>query len=306
MKESALVGALVASVSPAAFSAAYSKNRPLRLGGPTFEKSHDPDAWVRIIKRLGYRAAYCPVGPDATDDLVNAYATAAKDADIVIAEVGAWSNPISPDEKTRQKALAKCRRCLALAERIGARCCVNISGSRNPEHWAGHHPDNLTDGTFDMIVRTTRAIIDDVKPTRTYFTLETMPWAYPDSADSYLRLIKAIDRRQFAVHFDPVNLVTSPQRYYNTGRLIRDFFQKLGPRIKSCHAKDILLQPELTTHLDEVRPGLGGLDDPELLQQLSKFPDTPLMLEHLKGAEEYRLAAEHIRSVGDKIGLSFE
>jgi sugar phosphate isomerase/epimerase len=131
-----------------------------------------------------------------------------------------------------------------------------------------------------------------------------MPWAYPDSADSYLRLIKAIDRRQFAVHFDPVNIVTSPQRYYNTGRLIREFFEKLGPLIRSCHAKDILLQPRFTTHLDEVRPGLGGLDYAEFLTQLSKFPDTPLMLEHLKGAEEYRLAADHIRSVAKRVGYS--
>jgi sugar phosphate isomerase/epimerase len=132
-----------------------------------------------------------------------------------------------------------------------------------------------------------------------------MPWAYPDSADAYLRLIKAIDRRQFAVHFDPVNLVTSPQRYFASARLIRDFFEKLGPLIKSCHAKDILLEPKLTTHLDEVRPGVGGLDYAEFLKQLSKFPDTPLMLEHLKGAEEYRLAADHIRSVAKEIGLSF-
>jgi sugar phosphate isomerase/epimerase len=56
--------------------------------------------------------------------------------------------------------------------------------------------------------------------------------------------------------------------------------------------------------LDEVRPGLGGLDYAEFLRELSKFPDTPLMLEHLKGAEEYRLAAEHIRSVARGVGYS--
>ncbi|MHC4617484.1 MAG: sugar phosphate isomerase/epimerase family protein [Planctomycetota bacterium] len=306
MKRSLMGATLLVSASPSSFSSARSKTLPLRLGGPTFEKFNDPDAWVQVVKRLGYRAAYCPVGPEATDDLVNACATAAQKADIVIAEVGTWSNPISPDQQTRQKALTKCRDRLALADRIGANCCVNISGSRNPDRWHGPHPDNLTNETFDMIVQTTRAIIDDVRPTRTYFTLETMPWAYPDSVDSYRRLIKAIDRKRFAVHFDPVNLVTSPQRYYNTNLLIREFFEKLGPLIRSCHAKDILLQPKFTTHLDEVRPGLGGLDYAEFLRQLSRFPDTPLMLEHLKGADEYRLAAEHIRSVAKRTGLSFE
>lgn len=290
--------------STTAASASQPATNPIRLGGPPFEKSKDPDAWVRALKNLGYSAAYCPVGANASDDVVKAYASAAERANIIIAEVGAWSNPISPDEKTRQDALTKCRTQLALADRIGARCCVNIAGSRG-EIWDGHSPDNFTDETFDMIVETTRAIIDDVKPTRTFFTLETMPWEYPDSADSYLQLFKAIDRKRFAVHLDPVNLVCSPQRYYGNGELIRECFRKLGPNIKSCHAKDILLQQKLTTHLDEVRPGTGGLDYVTFLRELSKLKDVPLMLEHLPNAEEYRLAAEHVRRVGAEAGVSF-
>lgn len=274
----------------------------LRLGGPTFGKFDDPDTWIKAVRKLGYSAAYCPVGAGAKDDVVNAYARSAKKADIIIAEVGAWSNPISPDDKTRKEALAKCRRQLQLADRIGANCCVNISGSRG-EMWDGPSPKNLTKETFDLIVETTRAIIDDVKPTRTFFTLETMPWVYPDSPDSYLRLLKAIDRKKFAVHLDPVNLICSPQRYFKNGRLISECFKKLGPHIKSCHAKDILLSTKLTTHLDEVRPGLGGLDYAVFLRELSKLPDIPLMLEHLPNAEEYLLAATHVRSVAKSIGL---
>jgi sugar phosphate isomerase/epimerase len=290
--------------SAADLATARTETSPIRLGGPTFEKYEDPDGWVRVLKKLGYSAAYCPVGAEANDNVINAYARAAKEANIIIAEVGAWSNPISPDEKTRKAAQEKCRRQLALADRIGAKCCVNISGSRS-ERWDGPSRLNFTEETFDIIVETTRAIIDDVKPTRTYFTLETMPWAYPDSPDSYLRLLKAIDRKRFAVHLDPVNLVCSPQRYFRNGELIRECFDKLGPHIKSCHAKDILLQPKLMTHLDEVRPGLGGLDYATFLKELSKIPDIPLMLEHLPNAEEYRLAAEHVRSVAGGIGLSF-
>jgi sugar phosphate isomerase/epimerase len=294
----------LACITTSKLNAEQTKLSSLRLGGPTFGKLEGPDAWVQAIKNLGYNAAYCPIGAMEKDDVVRAYAITAKKADIIIAEVGAWSNPISPDEKTRRQALAKCRSQLALADRIGANCCVNISGSRG-ENWDGPSPKNLTKETFDMIVETTRAIIDDVKPTRTFFTLETMPWAYPDSPDSYLRLLKAIDRKQFAVHLDPVNLICSPQRYFNNGRLIRECFKKLGTHIKSCHAKDILLSTKLTTHLDEVRPGLGGLDYAVFLRELSKFPHVPLMLEHLPNAEEYRLAATHVRSVAKSIGLSF-
>jgi sugar phosphate isomerase/epimerase len=274
----------------------------LCLGGPVFDKYDSPEAWVAALRKLGYRAAACPVESEASDIEIRAYAQAAEKAEIVIAEVGAWSNPLSPDEKTRREALAVCRKQLALAERIGARCCVNISGSRSTV-WDGPDRANLTDETFGMIVETTRAIIDEVKPRRTFYTLETMPWAYPDSPDSYLRLLRAIDRPRFAVHLDPVNLICSPQRYYGSADLIRECFSKLGPFIRSCHAKDILLQPKLTTHLDEVRPGLGGLDYGVYLQELSRLPGTPLMLEHLPTPEDYAQAAAFIRSAAQKSGL---
>jgi len=303
-KSAIATGVVAVGLKNKAASAADSKK--LRLGGPVFEKYDSPEKWIAALKKLGYRAAYCPVGTDADDDTVKAYEKAARDANIIIAEVGAWSNPISPTEAQRKEALEKCRQSLDMADRIGANCCVNIAGSKNPQNWAGHHKLNFTKETFDMIVETTRSIIDHVKPTRTYFALETMPWAYPDSADSYLDLIKAIDRKQFAVHLDPVNLICSPQRYYSNGKIIAECFKKLGPMIKSCHAKDIILRPELTTHLDEIRAGLGNLDYTEFLTQLTKYPDVPLMLEHLPDAEQYKLAAEHIRSVAKTQSISFD
>jgi len=274
------------------------ENSNIRLGGPVFKKYSNPDEWIAALKELNYKAAYCPVNPGAGSDEIKAYKNAAQKADIVIAEVGAWSNPIDPDAVKSKAALEKCIKSLQLADEIGANCCVNISGSRNPEKWAGPHKDNLTPETFDLIVESTRKIIDAVKPKNTFYALETMPWAYPDSVDSYEKLIKAIDRKQFGVHFDPVNLVVSPQVYYKNGEMISEAFKKLGPHIKSCHAKDILLlDNELTPHLPEVRAGLGNLNYAVFLKELTAFKNIPLMLEHLNSAEDYDLAAKHIRGV---------
>jgi sugar phosphate isomerase/epimerase len=275
----------------------------MRLGGPVFGEINDPDQWVAALQNAGYSAAYCPVSSDADSATIQHYAAAASKANIIIAEVGAWSNPISPDDATRSAALEKCQKQLALADEIGAQCCVNIAGARG-EQWDGPHPDNLSAATFDLIVETTRAIIDAVNPARTFYTLETMPWVYPDSVESYQALIKAIDRPRFAVHLDPVNLISSPQRYFDNAGLIRDCFARLGPLIKSCHAKDIRLSSKLTVHLDEVRPGLGALDYRILLREMNQLPaDTPLMLEHLQQEEDYRLSAEYVRSVAQEIGV---
>lgn len=275
----------------------------MRLGGPLFGDCTHPDQWIAELRKWGYRAAYAPVDHSACDELVGYFVRAAREAGIVIAEVGAWSNPMHPDETKRKEAIELCKNRLNLAERLGARCCVNIAGSRG-EPWDGPDPKNLTEETFDLIVETTRGIIDAVAPKRTFFTLECMPWMYPDSPDSYLQLIKAIGRPQFAVHLDPVNLVCSPQRYFGNGALIRECVEKLGQYIKSCHAKDIALASKLTTHLDEVRLGLGGLDYRAYLRELNKLdPDLPLMLEHLPAEEDYRQAAAHVRAVAKEEGI---
>jgi sugar phosphate isomerase/epimerase len=170
----------------------------MRLGAPVFTDTTDPQAWVEAHRRLGYSAAYCP--NLRGEELARAFAQAAQQAGLVIAEVGAWSNPLSSDAAERARAVALCQERLALAEQVGARCCVNIAGSRGPK-WDGPDPADLSEETFEMIVETTRTIIDAVKPQNTCYTLETMPWMYPDSIESYERLLHAINRPAFGVHF---------------------------------------------------------------------------------------------------------
>ena len=297
-------GMTALSVIPSGLVAETVSKTQLRLGGPLFGKYSTPEEWVALLRKHGYRAAYCPVSVGADIATIKAYQTTAKKNDLVIAEVGAWGNPISPDNEITKKAIQKCIDSLVLADQIGANCCVNVSGSRSIKNWAGPHKENLTDATFDLIVETTRKIIDAVKPTRTWYALEAMPWAYPDSADSYLRLIKAIDRKQFGVHLDPVNMVNSPQIYYRNGEMISDCFKKLGPHIRSCHAKDITLREDnFIPQLDEIEAGKGNLDYAVFLTELAKLKQVPLMLEHLKDEEDYNRAATFIRSVGSTLNI---
>jgi sugar phosphate isomerase/epimerase len=276
----------------------------LRLGGPVFGTDLDPVKWVEEHHRWGYSAAYDPPVKDDRD--LPVFVKAAEEADLCIAEVGVWNNPLSPYDEERRHAIQVCQEKLALADRLGALCCVNISGSRGLR-WDGPHANNLTEDTYDLIIESVRAIIDAVKPKRTFYALETMPWMYPDSLESYAYLVAAIDRPAFAVHFDPVNLICSPQRYYGNAKLIHEFISQLGEHIKSVHAKDIRLQENLTTHLDEVIPGKGELNYRVLLEELDNLGrDIPVMLEHLKTAEEYRQAAEYIRSTALDLGIHFK
>lgn len=277
---------------------------PVRLGGPVSGNFDDPAEWIKAVRKLRYSAAYCPVQPGAPSELIRSFRTEAKRNNIIIAEAGAWNNMLHQDEKLRKENVKKNIEALQLADEIGASCCVNISGAIG-EVWDGPYPGNYSAETFDLIVETVRYIIDQVKPVNAFYTLEPMPYMVPDSPDSYLELIRAVDRKQFAAHLDPVNMISSPQKYFNNAAFLKECFQKLGPHLKSIHAKDITILPKLTLHLEERRPGLGSLDYAVFLREASRFKDIPFMMEHLDKQEDYLLAAQYIRDTGDKNGISF-
>lgn len=274
----------------------------MRLGAPVYGSWSDPAEWVAAVRAKGYRAAYCPVGPEADDATVRAFARAAEVADLVVAEVGVWNNLLAADPEERERNVADCIAKLDLAERIGARCCVNIAGTRSAV-WDGPDPTNYGPETFDAIVETTRRIVDAVRPKRTFYTLEPMPWMLPDSPDSYLELLRAVDRPSFAVHLDPVNMVNSPPKFLRNAEFLRECFSKLGPWVKSIHAKDMALGTKLTVHLDETRPGLGGLDYRTFLTCAAELGDVPFLLEHLPTESDYDEAAAYVRRVAAEVGV---
>ena len=125
----------------------------MRLGGPLFGVTDSSAEWVKTVDH-DYRASYYSIGYDAEEDEIQAYFQAIEKAEI-IAEVGTWSKPISPNRQIQQEAVEKCKKSLQLADKIGAKCTVNIAGSRG-DKWDGPDPSDLTMETFDLIVETVR------------------------------------------------------------------------------------------------------------------------------------------------------
>jgi sugar phosphate isomerase/epimerase len=299
--------AALAVANPSVWAKADNSSvRPMRLGGPIFLKSTDPAELAQEHRRLGYRAAYAPPVEIHDTDRIKAIVKEFAARDVALAEVGAFRNMLDPDLEKRRQTLAWVQERLALAEMLGTRCCVNIAGSFNPHYWCGPDPKNLTEEFIDATVQNCRHVIDAVKPVRTKFSIEMMPFNFPTGPDDYLKLIKKVDRPGFAVHLDACNVMNCPERMYNNGAVIDECFRKLGPWIVSCHAKDLSWEDYVQVSLREVIPGRGQLDYRAYLRGLSSLPvDAPLMLEHLKTAEEYDEGRHYIQKVAREMGLSF-
>lgn len=277
----------------------------MRLGAYIMQPYRDAGEYIRMIQEKGYRAAYCPeyLRSCAQQSEIKELKCALKENDIVLAEVGTWVNPLSPKREEREAAQAYLIERLALAEELGACCCVNVLGSLSERFWYAPCGENFTEAFFEAAVEVYRKIIDAVDVKHTKMTFELMPYGLLDDTRGYLRFLELLDRpEQTAVHLDLVNMVHDPRTLFGHRALFKDAVEKLGPYTASVHVKDICLDPEaLNTHLIEVQPGSGEIDLGYMLDLLSGIEhDVPVMLEHLPDDAAYDKAAAYMRSLAAK------
>ena len=267
----------------------------MRLSAPVYRWKTAEEWALRHVEK-GYGAAVWPLGVDASALDERDFVEAAERHGLVIAEVGIWRNLFDPDPAKARANVAYAVARMRQADRVGARCCVNTSGSLS-EVWDGPHPENLTRATFDRIVALTRQMLDEAQLSRTDYTLEPMPWMYPTDRATTQTLLDAVDRPHFAVHVDMVNMINSPEKIFRTGELTRAYFGAFADRIRSVHVKDITITPKLTVEMPEVVCGEGFFDLRTLLREADKLMDVPFMLEHLPDEATYDRAAAHIRKL---------
>lgn len=278
----------------------------MRLGGPVFYTGTDPEEYALAHVEKGYKSGLCPdyLSLDRPEE-ITALRDSFKRHDLVLAEVGAWCNPLSPDKEEARRNTEYMITRLRLAEELEAKTCVNILGTKCTDNWFGPSKECYEPHFFEEAVKTMQYIIDTVKPVHTTLSFEMMPYCFLDSPEEYLRFLKAVDRKEAGIHLDLCNCINHPRLYYKNAEFIRHTFSLFGNDIVSIHLKDIRMNRSITTvAFDEVLIGTGELAFDLLMQEIAKLPaDTPGILEHLTTQEEYDKAAEAVRSYGKMCGM---
>lgn len=267
----------------------------MRIGANCGLYADDPASWLEWVKKSKIRAVSAPFDWKTPVELRRQFLDLIRGNDLVIAEVGAWSSIMCRDEARRREAVEYNKRQLALAEEIGARCCVNVSGSAG-DVWSGYDPENYSREHYEKLVAAIREIIDSVKPVSTFYTLEPMQWMHPDSPEDYLKMIRDVDRKAFGVHMDFANMINGFERYRDRRAFIEECFRLLGPYIRSIHAKDVRFVQDALCHIEECRPGLGDIDFVHVMGLIRELDeDMPVLAEHLETEEEYLEALKVLR-----------
>jgi len=269
----------------------------MRLGTSSPLMHNSVEEWAKNQVNLGCRALVFPLSANDPEDKIQEYVKAAKENDLMIAEVGIWRNAMSTDPEDRKAQRDYCVRQLQLADRIGARCAVNVAGAMGPR-WDGHYKENFTKETRLEIVKMVQEIIDRAEVKNTYFTLEPMPWMVPTGPEDYVRLIEEVERDNFAAHMDIINMTNSIDRYMQAEAFVDRCVELLGNKIRSCHIKDIHLKEEYTLQMEECAPGQGEYPLRYYVEKMNSIdPDMPIILEHLNTDEEYIRYMNYLKEV---------
>ena len=91
----------------------------MRLGGNVFYNGTDPEEYALLHVKKGYGAALCPDFISLDDPVkLQEFKAVMKEHDIVIAEVGAWCNPLHPDKEQAEANVRHMINRLRLAEEL--------------------------------------------------------------------------------------------------------------------------------------------------------------------------------------------
>ena len=260
----------------------------MRLGVSTSFSHTSGREWAKKHKDLGLTSVVFPLNYLDGEEKIDEYAAAAKEAGLVIAEVGVWRNIVAADPAERAAAVEYAKGQLAMADRIGANCCVNVAGAIQGPRWDGPHKSNFSKEAWEATVASVQEIVDAVQPKHTKYSLEPMPWMIPSGPEEYLGLLQDIDRDCVGVHMDIINMINCPDRYFNQEEFLDRTFELLHGKILSCHIKDVNLRQEFTFQLQECACGEGQFNL-EYYAELAnrETPDMPMIIEHLTSDEAY-------------------
>lgn len=266
----------------------------MRIGIKDMPEHESPEQWGELLAKNGYRSCAFPITYRESVSKIDAYVKAAKDYDILIAEVGVWNSPNHPDEHKAKQAKEDCLEQFRLAEYIEATCCVNVSGAAG-ELWYGCYRENYSEELYKKNVEFVQYLCDTVKPMHTVYALEPMQWMLPHSPEQYAQFIKDVGNEHCKVHMDIMNFINSPYKYTHQDELIDHAFLILQDKIVSCHIKDITMRPEITVMFEETPVGTGEGNLSHYIRKIRELDaNMPVLLEHMHSMDEYNQAFQFL------------
>lgn len=206
--------------------------------------------------------------------------------------IGAYFNPVHPNEEKRRHGENMFREYLRLSKDLGGRVVGSETGSYMGDPW-GYHPDNLSDEALDRVVETFTSLADYAAECGADIGIEG---AYNHVCTTPARLnecIIRIGRDNVRVIFDLYNYLSN-ENYENAYDILDDGVELFGDKILLFHIKDFTVTDGC---IKQCGVGKGILDFERILKTIHNHnPEAILVLEGTVG-EDIPYATKHLRKI---------
>ncbi|WP_169739852.1 sugar phosphate isomerase/epimerase family protein [Actinospica robiniae] len=242
------------------------------------------------VAEAGYSLAhwnFAAIGLSTLADEVNgSQFTEVRDAfrayGLQIPSVSATFNAVHPDPATRQSAVRKAVRLVALAPLLGAEVVTLCSGTRDPDDMWHAHPDNGSRDAWTDLRRTLDELLEAASAAGVRLGVEPEPGNVIANAALAARLLHEIgDDAPLGIVFDPANLL-SPDTVGRQIEILNQAFDLLQPHILSAHAKDVVAGGYSA-------PGVGLMDYHHVLDLIERVPGVPLIVQDAEPGDAARV-----------------
>lgn len=207
--------------------------------------------------------------------------------------IGAYFNPVNPDEGKIKNGVAVFKDYLSHAKELGCDIVGSETGSYNGDKWT-YHPQNRTEEALERVITTFSELCDYAAERGVFVGMEGAFGHVCYDVKTLNRAVKAIGRNNIKIIFDLYNYLdkSNVDKMYD---ILDEGLQTFGGRICVFHIKDCKIAEDGT--LKQCGVGQGIFDYPRIIGKIAKVcPNANLVFEGTTG-DDIPIAVEHLKNI---------
>lgn len=217
--------------------------------------------------------------------------------DKTIPLIGAYFNPVHPNEEKITNGVAVFKDYLKVGKAFGCDIVGSETGSFNGDKWT-YHPQNRTDEALSRVIATFSELCEFAKQQGMNVGMEGAFGHVCYDVKTLNKAVKAIGADNIRIIFDLYNYLdkSNVDKMYN---ILAEGLQTFGDRICVFHIKDCVIAGDGA--LKQCGVGKGIFDYERILGEIKKVcPDANLVFEGTTG-EDIPFAVSHLKSILERI-----
>lgn len=233
--------------------------------------------------------AYAPGA--ITKERAEAFSAAFNAAGKTVPLIGAYFNPVHPNEEKIRLGKAVFKDYLSHCHELGCDIVGSETGSFNGDKWT-YHPQNRTEEALERVIDTFSELADYAKSNNANIGMEGAFGHVCWNVKTLDRAVKAIGRDNIRIIFDLYNYLdkSNVNEMYD---ILKEGLETFGGRIQVFHIKDCVITEDGA--LKQVGVGKGIFDYSRIIPEIKKVcPDANLVFEGTTG-EDIPAAVAHIK-----------